>query len=103
MSEEPDLDLADEGRTLAAQAAAKYIDQWEWTAGSVVTGYVLISETVRPDGTVDLTWFTGNGMPTEEQQGGLASWRIAGMCQRVIAEINAGINRSLRHEGGHES
>ena len=100
--EDADLTLADEGRALAVQAAAKYIDQWEVTAGSVVTGYVLIAETVRPDGSPDLTWFTGNGMPADNQQGGLAAWRVTGMCQRVIGEINAGLNRSIRHEGGEE-
>lgn len=103
MTLEYDMEAADEARTLAHQAAGRHIDQWEHTAGSVVTGYVLIAETVRPDGTIDLTWLTGNGMPTDDQAGGLAAWRVSGMCHRVIAEINAAIDRSVRHEGGEET
>jgi hypothetical protein len=98
-----DMEAADQARELAHQAAGRHIDQWEHTAGSVVTGYVLITETVRPDGTPDLTWLTGNGMPTDDQQGGLAAWRISGMCHRIITEIDAATVRSIRHEGGDET
>lgn len=98
-----DMEAADQARALAHEAAARHIDQWEHTAGSVVTGYILITETVRLDGSPDLTWLTGNGMPTKEQQGGLAAWRVSGMCHRVIAEINAAIERSVRREGGEET
>lgn len=97
-----DKEAENEGRTLAHQAAARYIDQWEHTEGSIVTGYVLIAETVRPDGTVDLIWFGGNGMPTENLQGGLAAWRINGMCHRVIMEVDAVHQRHVRGEGGEE-
>jgi hypothetical protein len=86
-----DVEQADKARKLMVEACAEWIDQWDWTAGSIVTGFVVVMETARPDGTLDCTWATGTGGDVKEgDAAGLPPWRVEGMAHRVIRDINIG-------------
>lgn len=87
------FELADEARALIIEAAQKSADTFEWAAGGIVTGYVLVVETTRPGEEPNLTWVSGNGMPTEAGSGGLPRWRMTGMLRDVITQIDASVWR----------
>ncbi len=75
-------------RQKMVEACAAWIDQWDWTAGSIVTGYVVIMETTRPDGEVDCTWATGSGADVSDlDDAPLVSWRVEGLARKVIRDI----------------
>ena len=93
MSDEPDHELADDARALIIKAAQMSSDTFEWSAGGIVTGFVLIVETTKPGEDPNLTWVSGNGMPTEEGGGGLPRWRMTGMMKDVITQVEAAIWR----------
>jgi hypothetical protein len=81
--------IADEARATLLRGCGLWIDQWDWTAGSVITGWLTVIESVRPDGTVDLTWASGNGDDTEDDSGGLPPHRVDGMARHVSRDIEA--------------
>lgn len=84
-----DPDLRMSARTKAAESAADWVHQWEICEGSIVTGYVLIVESVRPDGTQDCSWMTGSGGPPDEHnRERLSRWRVEGLAREVIRDIN---------------
>lgn len=93
MSDGDDFDLQDEGRALILQAAQMSVDATEFSAGGVVTAYVLVVESVGTDGEANLTWITGNGLPAGSGQGGLARWRLMGMLTDVVTQAQAAIWR----------
>lgn len=83
-------DYRDRAREHVIEAARNWLSQWEDSnSESVVTGYVLVVESMHPDGHPRLTWMTGNGMPPTKENGGLPPWRVRGMCGEVISDINA--------------
>lgn len=81
--------IKDEARALLLSGCERWVDQWEHTEGSVLTGWLVIVETVRPGGSVDVTWATGNGMPTAEDLGGLPRHRADSLARQVSREIDA--------------
>lgn len=90
-----------EARESLLAGCEKWIDQWDHTEGSVLTGWVVILETVRPDGTIDASWASGNGDRIGEDGGGLASHRVDALARQVSREIDAiEIRRYMRHEDG---
>lgn len=93
MSDGDDFDVQDEGRGLILQAAQKSVDATEHSAGGVVTGYILVVESMGGDGEANITWISGNGMPTAKGQGGLPRWRMAGMLMDVATQVQAAIWR----------
>lgn len=93
MSEHGDYKLSDEGRALVLEAAQLAVDGLDHSAGGVVTGYILVVESVGQDGNANLTWVSGNGMPTEDGEGGLARWRLIGMLEDVVTQAQAAIWR----------
>lgn len=99
MSEGDEFTLQDEARELVIQAAQKSVDTHPHSAGGVVTGYVLVVESVGADGQPNLTWVAGNGLPTGDGAGGLGRWRVIGMLQDVVTQAQASVWRwKLRGE-----
>lgn len=81
-----------EARALALAACERWIDQWEHTERSVVTGWLLVAETVRPNGAIDVTWTTGNGNAIGDNtalDNGLPLHRIDSLARQVSREIDA--------------
>lgn len=91
-----DGQLKDEARAMMVEACGKWIDQWDHTAGSIVTGFLVAVETVRPDGTQDVTWATGSGTDTEGNKGGLPSHRAYALARHVERELDAYMSNNLR-------
>jgi hypothetical protein len=88
-----DWELSDEARAQILDAAQKQVDSLPHAAGGVITGFVLIVESVRPGEDADLVWTSGNGMPTSEGAGGIARWRLLGMLEDVKIQAQAAIWR----------
>lgn len=74
----------------------KWIDQWDWTAGSVVTGWVVVAETVRPDGTTDVTWTGGDGSATANDSGGIPIHRADALVRYAGRSIDTALVDRLR-------
>jgi hypothetical protein len=87
-------------RGQVVEAAQAWIDQYEGFEGSVVTGYVLIVESIRLGQPHVHTWATGDGsMPEGEagdgelahggtpdmDRGPLPAWRVRGLCAEVLS------------------
>lgn len=85
--------IRDEARDLVLRGAQTWIDSYERTRGGVVTGFVLIVESVDTDGDPSLVWASGNGLPTTDDGGGLSRWRILGMVGDVAAQMQAIVTR----------
>jgi hypothetical protein len=99
VSAEDDFRLQDEARELLIEAAQKAVDTHLRSAGGVITGYVLVVESVGAGGQPSLTWVSGNGMPTGQGEGGLGRWRAIGMLMDVVTQAQASIWRwKLRGE-----
>lgn len=94
-----DIGIQDEARADMLAACAKWIDQWDDFQGSIVTGFVVIVETLVGTDSPVLSFASGNGAATDDQAGGLARWRIDGMCREVSNEM-AAIVFNWRRETG---
>jgi hypothetical protein len=79
----------DRARSLLLEGCGAWIDQWDHTSGSVITGWLVAVESVRLDGYVDVEWAAGSGGPTEHDASGLPSHRIDGMARSVSRDIDA--------------
>lgn len=98
---EHDKTLKDEARAKMLEACGMWIDQWEHTAGSVVTGWLVATETVRPDGTIDVQWASGNGSPdVEGNMGGLSPHRLYALARHVERDLDAYLTATLRDRYG---
>lgn len=94
-----DEKLAEEARALILEGIGKWVDQWDWVAGSAVTGWVVVVETMRPDGGLDVTWTQGDGSPTANAGGGLAYHRADALVRHVSRSIDTHlIARNLRDD-----
>lgn len=77
-----------EARKLMIEACEEFIDQWDVTTGSIVTGFVVVIESVRPDGSQDCLWSTGTGAePVPGREEGLMPWRVEGLVRKVLHDI----------------
>lgn len=79
--------LQAETRDAARIAAEKQIDRWPHTQGSIITGFVFGVESVRPNGTIDMTWITGTGALGDDD--GLVHHRSVGIVRQIAAELDA--------------
>ena len=90
-----DREIGDDARALLIQGCERWVQQWDHVDG-VLTGFVVIVETMGTDGLPNLVWASGNGMPPENDpsvQSGLARWRIRGMCADVCSVLDAMLTR----------
>lgn len=86
-----------QARETILEGCAQWLDQWERTSGSVITGWVLIVESIRPDahaGQHGVVYACGGGDPAENEAG-LSAHRLLGIVERVRIEIQARIERAV--------
>lgn len=92
-------EIQGEARDLMLQGAQMWIDSYERTEGGVLTGFLLIIESMDTDGEPELLWASGNGLPTSNGGGGLPRWRLLGMVQDIANQMVAIVNRWYMKEG----